>query len=83
MEKHHRSSGRKTSVAQVSPRFQDLRNPEIDAYLERLRRLYHKHLVPIEDIQDMMDKVLGEESITDELFRMRGCVEELARKKES
>lgn len=51
MEEPAQSCGRKTSLAQVSPRLQALQNPEIEAHLEKLRRRYHKHLVPIEDVR--------------------------------
>ncbi len=44
-----------------------------------MRQRYCKYLVPIEELRTLMDEALGEHSITEELFRMRGCSEELNR----
>lgn len=70
-----------TSSNKIAERLHKLQAPGTAEYLDKLRRRYSKHLAPIEEVRDMMDKALGEHLVTEELYRMRGCTEELRRQK--
>lgn len=49
-----------------------LQSPEIKEALERLR-LRYPAAPSVEEVQLSLDKALGERSLTEELYRMRGC----------
>jgi hypothetical protein len=46
--------------------------PAVRASIERERRTHAKFLVPIEMLRAELDNALGERSLVDELYRMRG-----------
>jgi hypothetical protein len=48
------------------------RFPGIGASMERMRRRYAKHLVPLDELRSELDEALGERSLTAELYKMRG-----------
>jgi len=49
-----------------------MQTPEVTRFLTRMRRLYPKAR-PLEEVRAMMAEALGDRSLTDELYRMRGC----------
>jgi hypothetical protein len=46
--------------------------PEVEVSLEKLRKRYARYAVSAEEVRTMMDKALGERTLTDELYRLRG-----------
>ena len=46
--------------------------PAIRASVERERRKYAKHLVPVEELRADLSRTLGERRLIDTLYEMRG-----------
>ncbi|MCL5960423.1 MAG: hypothetical protein M1358_14135 [Chloroflexi bacterium] len=72
MEKRRRQPKPKTSITEVALRLYALQNPEIEEYLQQVRRRYGKYAVPAQEVRAMMDKALGSHTLSQELHKLRG-----------
>lgn len=72
MEKRKQAPERRHGTAELALRLQGMQGPEIQESLDKLRQRYAKHAVPVEQVRDMLDRALGSQPLTDELYKLRG-----------
>lgn len=55
------------------PRTRTLQTPaDIQAWIDQMKKRYAKYLLPIEEVRRTLDEEMGDHTLTEELFRMRG-----------
>lgn len=63
-------AARKPSVQETLLRLYAL-SPEVQASLEKLRKRYGKHAMPASELRKLLDKQLGDRTLTEELYKLR------------
>ena len=61
----------KVSQQELVARLHALQSPDVQASLEKLRRKYGRHAVPVDQVRAMLDEALGERTLTQELYALR------------
>ena len=61
----------KIGRTEMALKLYSLQSPEVQESLDKLRKRYGKYAVPAEQALAMMDKALGERSLTEELYEIR------------
>ena len=59
---------------EVRAKLHALQTPEVTRSLEKMRKRY-SDAPPIEEVRAMLGQALRDRSLTEELYRMRGCDE--------
>ncbi len=75
MAAHRRSSSALDTVLEGVESLDALQSPKVMKDLERLRKRYARRVTPFGEVRAMLDEALGDRSLTEELYRMRGCLE--------
>lgn len=52
-------------------RLQGLSDPSIAGYIAKTRAKYGKHVLPADEVRSIVDKSMGNKSLTEVLYRMR------------
>lgn len=52
-------------------RLQSLTDPAIKSYIEELRRQYGKYATSAQEVREMLDKTMGDKTLTDLLHEVR------------
>ncbi|GEM_PF-4791290 len=70
MQKYQKLKSRGAST-QMLLRLQILGDPDIREYVEKLRAKYGKHVLPAEEVRRIVDKAMGNKTLTEVLHKMR------------
>ena len=71
MATYKQASSGKVKTAELALRLYAQQSPEIEQSLEKLRKRYGKYAVPADELRKMLDKELGERTLTEELYALR------------
>jgi hypothetical protein len=71
MATHKQALYEKVSQRELAARLHALQSPDVQGSLERLRRKYGRHAVPVAQVRAMLDEALGERPLTQELYALR------------
>jgi hypothetical protein len=60
-----------TTSNDLELRFRNNQSPEVTRVIEKLNNQYEKFAVTLHELREILDKEMGERTLTEELYRMR------------
>lgn len=68
---HKKSLGEQTNPIPLLLRIQGLSDPAISEYIAKMRSRFGRYVLPAEEVRNILDKEMGDKTLTGVLFQMR------------
>ncbi len=71
MAEYEQKAGTKPSVVEAILRLLASQSPGVQESMDKLQKQYGEYAVPADEVRAMLDKALGDRTLTEELYKLR------------
>ena len=72
MPKYKQKAGTKPTTVEAILRLLALQSPGVQESMDKLQKQYGEYAVSADEVRAMLDKALGDRTLTEELHKLRG-----------